>query len=322
MDAEATDEIHEYIQARYLSASEAAWRIFGFHVNQREPSVSALPVHLPRKDSLLFSTENVERVLATTVSMLDRYLSRPADTMFDDVRYCEYYEQFMVSNSLPRGAVVNWRDQVPCHQMYVYQRLRGEKICRMNMLYPSVGEKFYLKLLLLHTAPRSFLLARTVDGTAHESFQVAAQALGLLDDNTEGEQCFNEAVESGFSPQQLRCLLVTLAMDGAPARNLLENNQNILMADFSELVSTPIASAWNRCLQDLSDRLETLGRSMSDFGLPEPVRELTEVDRELLRWNRESCQQFVDAHLICSLQMNNESSLMRLCLLSRMRDLC
>ena len=36
---------------------------------------------------------------------------------------------------------------------------------------------------------------------------------------------------------------------------------------------------------------------MSDFGLPEPVRELTEVDRELLRWNRENCQQFVDAHL-------------------------
>ena len=36
---------------------------------------------------------------------------------------------------------------------------------------------------------------------------------------------------------------------------------------------------------------------MSDFGLPEPVRELTEVDREHLRWSRENCQQFVDAHL-------------------------
>ena len=76
---------------------------------------------------------------------------------------------------------------------------------------------------------------------------------------------------------------------------LLESNQIILMADFSELASTPFASAWNRCLQDLSDRLETLGRSMSDHGLPEPVRELTEVDRKHLRWSRESCQQFVDA---------------------------
>ena len=49
--------------------------------------------------------------------------------------------------------------------------------------------------------------------------------------------------------------------------------------------------------KDLSDQLETLARSMSDFELPEPVRELMEVNQELLRWNRESCQQFVDAHL-------------------------
>ena len=130
LDAESTNEIQEYIQARYLSASEAAWRIFGFHINQREPSVSVLPVHLPGEDSLLFSSENVERVLATSVSILDRYVSRPADTMFDEVRYCDYYEQFMVSNTLPRSATENWRDQVPRdqvpdHEMDVYRRLRG-----------------------------------------------------------------------------------------------------------------------------------------------------------------------------------------------------
>lgn len=45
-DAETTNEIQEYIQARYPTVSETAWSIFGFHVNQREPSVSALPVHL------------------------------------------------------------------------------------------------------------------------------------------------------------------------------------------------------------------------------------------------------------------------------------
>ena len=52
------------------------------------------------------------------------------------------------------------------------------------MLYPSVGEMFYLKLLLLHTSPRSFLSARTVDGTVHKS---ATRALGLSDDDTEGD---------------------------------------------------------------------------------------------------------------------------------------
>ena len=54
------------------------------------------------------------------------------------------------------------------------------------------------------------------------------------------------------------------------------------MADLTDRPGTPVDLAWNQCLQDLSDRLETLGRSMSDFGLPEPVRELTEVNREML----------------------------------------
>ena len=126
--------------------------------------------------------------------------------------------------------------------MYVYQRLRGEKIRWMNVLYLSSGEVFYLKLLLLHT---TFLLARTMYGIVHESFQAAAQALGLLDDNTVGKLCFTEAMESGYSPAQLRCLLVTL--------DLLESNREILMADYSELPGTPVDMAWNKCLQDLSD---------------------------------------------------------------------
>ena len=64
------------------------------------------------------------------------------------------------------------------------------------------GEVFYLKLLLFHTKPRSLIQTRTVDGTVHESFQVAARALGLLDANTEGELCFTESMVSGYSPAQ------------------------------------------------------------------------------------------------------------------------
>ena len=44
-------------------------------------------------------------------------------------------------------------------------------------------------------------------------------------------------------------------------------------------------------------RLETMGRTMTDFGLPEPADDSTEVARERLRWDRRSCQQYLDAHL-------------------------
>ena len=270
LEENVTDEIQNYIQARYLSASEATWRIFGFHINHREPSVSTLTVHLPGYDHIVFEEGSVEAALSSTVSDLDRYLHRPQDTIFDEVTYCEYFEQYMVSDSTPRTCSRSWRDQVPGHEMYVYRRLRGEKICRMNILYPSCGEVFYLKHLLLHTTPKSFVTARTVDGTVHETFQAAARALGLLEDTNEGELCFTEAVESGYSPVQLRCLLVTLAEDGLPVQQLLENNRDHLMANYADRPSTPVVRAWNQCLQDIADRLERLGRSMSDFGLPEP----------------------------------------------------
>ena len=35
---------------------------------------------------------------------------------------------------------------------------------------------------------------------------------------------------------------------------------------------------------------------MTDFGLPEPADDSTEVARERLRWDRRSCQQYLDAH--------------------------
>src|SRR5581483_4099333 len=41
------DEIKKYINARYVSASEAIWRLFNFHLQQRSHKVERLPIHLP-----------------------------------------------------------------------------------------------------------------------------------------------------------------------------------------------------------------------------------------------------------------------------------
>ncbi|PIA64661.1 hypothetical protein AQUCO_00100252v1 [Aquilegia coerulea] len=40
------DEIKTYLDCRYISASEASWRIFGFNTQFREPAVERLPFHL------------------------------------------------------------------------------------------------------------------------------------------------------------------------------------------------------------------------------------------------------------------------------------
>ncbi len=69
------------------------------------------------------------------------------------------------------------------------------------------------------------------------------------------------------------------------------------MADLAEQECIPTEMTWNACLRDISNRLETMGRTMTDFGLPEPAYDSTEVARECMRWGPRSCQAYVDANL-------------------------
>ena len=87
----------------------------------------------------------------------------------------------------------------------------------MYYLNPTVGERFYLRLLL--TAVRgstSFEHLRTVDGTLHPTFQAACVALGLLDDDREWIDCLTEASVFAGGPQ-LRTLFITALVHGSVA---------------------------------------------------------------------------------------------------------
>ncbi|CAA7059783.1 unnamed protein product [Microthlaspi erraticum] len=69
------NEINEYLDCRFLSAYEAAWRLFGFPVHHNEPAVIKLTIHLPGQHRLMFdgktdlrtilSTEDIERTMFT-----------------------------------------------------------------------------------------------------------------------------------------------------------------------------------------------------------------------------------------------------------------
>ncbi|XP_076905357.1 uncharacterized protein LOC143561098 [Bidens hawaiensis] len=54
----ARDEIREYYDCRYLSACEAAWRIFAFEVHYNSPSVIRLPFHLPGQQQVTYGPDD------------------------------------------------------------------------------------------------------------------------------------------------------------------------------------------------------------------------------------------------------------------------
>ena len=96
------DEIEEYWKARYLSAMEATWRILGFHITKKEPSVTALSVHLPNdRHHQPYLRNNVN---PDSASQLIHYFDRPRGTFtydnvvrrFDDVLYTEFFSLFYI----------------------------------------------------------------------------------------------------------------------------------------------------------------------------------------------------------------------------------
>jgi len=59
------DEIKKYLDYRYVSASEAAWRIFKFNMHERFPAVERLQYHLPNQQMVLFDDHDDVQEVAT-----------------------------------------------------------------------------------------------------------------------------------------------------------------------------------------------------------------------------------------------------------------
>jgi len=53
------DEIERFVDARYISASEAYWRLYEFPIQQMQPSVQKLPIHLDNEQTVLFQPGEV-----------------------------------------------------------------------------------------------------------------------------------------------------------------------------------------------------------------------------------------------------------------------
>lgn len=98
------DEISKYQNSRYLSASKAAWRFFGFETTRRIPSVDNYPVHV-HKGNYVVHSKGSEDAALNSLSPLERYFLRPEDDAFDDLTYLQYYEKYIVTRIKPSDAI-------------------------------------------------------------------------------------------------------------------------------------------------------------------------------------------------------------------------
>jgi hypothetical protein len=140
--AEGVDEVAEYISCRYLSACEAFWRLFGFDIHVRDPTVERLEIHLPGMNRVTYSedadlgdivaSDNYRRSTLTEWFAMNRLHPECRD-----LTYCEFPTKYTWYSDGRRWV----------------KRGRGFMLGRIRHVSPSTGELFYLRMLLM--APRA-----------------------------------------------------------------------------------------------------------------------------------------------------------------------
>jgi hypothetical protein len=190
---EDRDEIRQYLNCRYVSACEAAWRLFAFRLHDERPNVVRLWIHLPGQQLATFNPNEVTtqevaaRPPATTLTAwMDFNRSLPEGHPLRSVLYPDF------------PTVATWNSKDKEWKTRVNRQVRPP-VGRMYFVPPSDQEKYCLRTLLHHVpGATSFEDLRTTlddagNSTLHDTFRAACLARGLLQDDGEWASCLQEA---------------------------------------------------------------------------------------------------------------------------------
>ena len=199
------DEVKMYYDCRYVSSSEAVWRIFGFDMQYKDPPVERLGFHFENEQSVIFSeSEPLDIILDRRTAHQSKFLGwMEANKIYPqgrDLTYSEFPTRFV------------WKGN--CWQ----PRKQRFAIGRMFYIAPGSGEMYYLRCLLnIVRGATSYEEIRCVNGIQYDTFREACFALGLLDDDKEYVDGITEA-SIWASPHSLRNLFVTLLSSDSISR--------------------------------------------------------------------------------------------------------
>ena len=167
------DEIQMYVDARYVTSPEAAWRLFEFKMHEQSHAIIRLAVHLPLQQSVVFQAGQEEEALnrASNQTSLTAFFKLCCDdAQASDLIYPIVGEFYVFTKGIWKRRVMG----------------RNKVICRMYAVSPLDRERYFLRLLLLNVrGPKSFEDLKTVNGILLPSFHEAAKMRGLLDDDEE-----------------------------------------------------------------------------------------------------------------------------------------
>ncbi|XP_029144547.1 uncharacterized protein [Arachis hypogaea] len=170
------DEVQQFVDARWIAAPEACWRIFKFNLYRMYPSVERLQIHLPNQHQVSFyDHQTIPEILN------DDYFSRTMLTEFFALnREEDQQSRHLLYREIPE--YYTWHNKEKEWRRCKTQR---RSIGRIYTVSPSEGEKFYLRILLSNVrGPISWDDLLIVNGIQYSSFKQSAQHRGLLESDS------------------------------------------------------------------------------------------------------------------------------------------
>ncbi len=189
---------------------------------------------------------------------------------------------------------INDNDDVYAH---IYIPINKVKRCvRLEMLYRTSGDIYYLHLLLLHKPSRGDkdnLRYITVRGGSEPlvcaSYQQSAIAHGIVDSIDDVILTFDDMCKFGTTAQ-CRSYFVVLTLHGYETHAIFDNDQqrSFMYMDYIQFHNAQtIENALVLMLQDLEQLFYKRQSSLSKFEFPTPRRVPTEVEEAILKWCNE-----------------------------------
>lgn len=286
------DEVTRFQSGRYISSSEAVWRILSFPIHGRHPPVVHLDVHVEGGQRVYFQPDNVRQRLENPrkTTLLAFFCLCETDEfaktlIYDEVpSFYTYDKQEGVFNRRKRGTPVEGVAGV----------FREHVIGRVYTVHPNIAECYYLRMLLhIVRGPNCFAALKTFDGEEYPTFQAACRARHLLDDDQHWDDALAEACVSD-SPYRLRhlfaLLLVFCGLSDASqlwqkyedklAEDILRNFQQFRNID-GNLDDIYKNRARSQCLVAVQEIVMSMGGNrLSEYGLSMPVLDGDRINRD------------------------------------------
>lgn len=275
------DEVANFINARFVSAFEAHWRLMEYALYGRSHTVIRLALHLSEtlpnqvafEDGYEIIPEREEDYMVSMLTAFFKLCKGPADDDHspeaDEARElakiakkCRYVD--VVKHFIYEAQKRAWKPR---------KKNQDKVVCRIRDVSAYNQEMFAFRMLLLHVVgPTCFEDVRTWAGITYDTFVKCAQARNLIED----DDCYYRAFDDYIAlrtPYRLRDLFAGMLLTGTiiNGEKWWAKYRDDLAADFkNRFPNATDDEIYERVLQHLERVFLERNKHCEYYGLPAP----------------------------------------------------